>query len=88
MNLIEKFAERIDSDQGYDNLSLAQDLAKISDEHHSEQCMIDGVRVSDEEDDFDDSDESIDWCSYCGDEPKLNGKDYCKGCKTGVDWMK
>ena len=56
--------------------------------YKAENLPISGVRVSDEEDDFDDSDESIDWCSYCGDEPKLNGKDYCKGCKAGVDWMK
>lgn len=38
MNLVQKFAKRIDNDSGYDNLLLAQDLAKIAKEHYAKQC--------------------------------------------------
>lgn len=45
MDLVEKFANRIDRDSGYDNLSLAQDLIDISICHHKKNLpMLEKVR--------------------------------------------
>lgn len=39
MGLVKLFAQRIDSDKGYDNLKLAQDLAKIADEYYGSKLQ-------------------------------------------------
>lgn len=46
MELIEKFYKKIDNDSGYDNLSMAQDLAEIAKEHCTKQCNIADFRNS------------------------------------------
>lgn len=35
--LIQKIANRIDNDNGYDNLSMAKDIAKIAREYHAKE---------------------------------------------------
>jgi hypothetical protein len=40
MKLETKFGNRIDSDSGYDNLKLAQDLVTISEKHYAKQLLI------------------------------------------------
>ena len=43
MNLKLKFAKRIDSDSGYDNLKLAEDLVNIAKKHFSKKCNLTDV---------------------------------------------
>lgn len=45
MNLTRKFANRIDNDNGYDNLKLAEDLEKIANKHF-EQLRLQDVSGS------------------------------------------
>jgi hypothetical protein len=40
MKLETKFGNRIDSDSGYDNLKLAQDLVTIAEKHYTKQLLI------------------------------------------------
>jgi len=40
MKLETKFGNRIDSDSGYDNLKLAQDLVTIAEKHYAKQLLI------------------------------------------------
>ena len=40
MKLETKFGNRIDSDSGYDNLKLAQDLVTIAEKHYTKQLFI------------------------------------------------
>ena len=46
MKLETKFGNRIDSDSGYDNLKLAQDLVTISEKHYAKQLLIPRVSNS------------------------------------------
>jgi hypothetical protein len=43
MKLETKFGNRIDSDSGYDNLKIAQDLVTIAEKHYTEQLDLHGV---------------------------------------------
>ena len=46
MNIHEEFNYRIDSDKGYDNEKLANDLIEIAKKHLPKQFVISGVSVS------------------------------------------
>ena len=60
MDLIEKFFRRIDSDSGYDNLSMAQDLVEIAKEYYTKKCNIGDVVCSDCG-----AENSIRWDKHC-----------------------
>lgn len=46
MKLVTKFAKRIDSDSGYCNLTMAQDLEELAKKHYSKQLNMGSVGQS------------------------------------------
>lgn len=71
MGLLKQFAERIDNDNGYDNLTMAKDLIKIAKKHYDSiegKLPIDKVveSVCEEECDYEDLPNKTARCRKCG----------------------
>ena len=68
MKLETKFGNRINSDSGYDNLKLAQDLVTISEKHYAKQLLIQRVVKS----------LPNKYCPQCGEPVAKSHKFWCK----------
>lgn len=88
MELLEKFCRRIDSDNGYDNVKLAEDLEALAKRHY-EQCYLNGdsEQLACEICGEVEVEEQGDWRDKCNKENHLQKlTDQAQDLDLGYDW--